>query len=285
MRPEFLHEILNQEAPPLFNICITCRSRPGEYRCDNCLARPMFCEHCLHKTHSHLPFHRIRKWINTHFKDAWLRDVGITLSTEPLAEHSEYCAAYITNESDGNGNDSDSADIQWNGFDSAGSDEDSNPAPASRPYGEGPTPLSGSLSDDASDDDDDAPEILDERGASHAKVEHVPHIFPPPPKVDKDFNPILTIVHVNGVHHMGIKWCTCPNAPLKHIQLLRMGLYPASIRNPKTAFTFHVLDDYLAHNRECKTTAMSYYSKVRRATTSIFPHLVPVSYPFVMISP
>jgi hypothetical protein len=53
-----------------------------------------------------------------------------------------------------------------------------------------------------------------------------------------------------------------------------MGLFPASFAQPKTAFTFEVLDDFLLNNLECGTLVMNYYNKLRRMTTSVFPHLV-----------
>ncbi|KAG1725161.1 uncharacterized protein EDB91DRAFT_1254899 [Suillus paluster] len=62
------------------------------------------------------------------------------------------------------------------------------------------------------------------------------------------------------------------------MQLFEMGLFPASFTSPKTAFTFVVLDDFLLDNLECGTSAMNYYSKLRRVTSSVFPHLVPDRY-------
>jgi hypothetical protein len=53
-------------------------------------------------------------------------------------------------------------------------------------------------------------------------------------------------------------------------------IFPASFNRPKTAFTFRVLDDFLLDNLECSTSAMNYYSKLQRMTSSMFPHLVPV---------
>ncbi|KAG1779892.1 hypothetical protein EV702DRAFT_1043281 [Suillus placidus] len=60
--------------------------------------------------------------------------------------------------------------------------------------------------------------------------------------------------------------------------LCQMGLFLASFAQPKTAFTFEVLDDFLLDNLECETSAMNYYNKLRRMTTSVFPHLVPDRY-------
>jgi hypothetical protein len=64
-----------------------------------------------------------------------------------------------------------------------------------------------------------------------------------------------------------------------------MGMFPASFNRPKTAFTFAVLDDFLLDNLECGTSAMNYYSKLRRMTSSVFPHLVPVSNILCIIRP
>ncbi|KAG1722601.1 uncharacterized protein EDB91DRAFT_1255997 [Suillus paluster] len=56
------------------------------------------------------------------------------------------------------------------------------------------------------------------------------------------------------------------------------GLFPASFINPKTVFTFAVLDDFLLDNLECGTSVMNYYSKLQCSTSSAFPHLVPDRY-------
>ncbi|KAG1855363.1 hypothetical protein DFJ58DRAFT_841154 [Suillus subalutaceus] len=60
-----------------------------------------------------------------------------------------------------------------------------------------------------------------------------------------------------------------------NMQLFEIGLFPASFTLPKTVFTFAVLDNFLLDNLECGMLAMNYYSKLRRITSSVFPHLVP----------
>lgn len=52
------------------------------------------------------------------------------------------------------------------------------------------------------------------------------------------------------------------------------GMFPATIKEPRTMFTFQVLDDFIRDNVECGTTTMNYYSKLRRVTSNAFPHLV-----------
>ncbi|KAI6141233.1 hypothetical protein BKA82DRAFT_4362346 [Pisolithus tinctorius] len=51
-------------------------------------------------------------------------------------------------------------------------------------------------------------------------------------------------------------------------------LFLAMTKAPRTAFTFQVLDDFIRDNVECGTSAMNYYSKLQRVTSSMFPHLV-----------
>ncbi|KAF8834198.1 hypothetical protein BDN67DRAFT_915417, partial [Paxillus ammoniavirescens] len=46
-------------------------------------------------------------------------------------------------------------------------------------------------------------------------------------------------------------------------------MFPASIQNPCTTFTFRVLDDFLRDNVECGTATMNYFSKLRRITSNI----------------
>ncbi|KAG1721475.1 uncharacterized protein EDB91DRAFT_1088440 [Suillus paluster] len=90
----------------------------------------------------------------------------------------------------------------------------------------------------------------------------------------KNSKKITTIVDKFRVHTHKIKYCMCADAPTADIQLCQMGLFPASFTQPKTAFTFEVLDNFLLDNLECGTSAMNYYNKLRRMTTSVFPHLV-----------
>ncbi|KAG2052608.1 hypothetical protein BDR06DRAFT_983114 [Suillus hirtellus] len=75
-----------------------------------------------------------------------------------------------------------------------------------------------------------------------------------------------------------IRFCQCLNACTPDKQLFEMAMFPASFTRPKTVFTFPVLDGFTLDNLECGTSAMNYYSELRRMTSSIFPHLVPDRY-------
>ncbi|KAI6017499.1 hypothetical protein EDC04DRAFT_2870101 [Pisolithus marmoratus] len=55
----------------------------------------------------------------------------------------------------------------------------------------------------------------------------------------------------------------------------REGIFSHGV-SPKTAFTFAVLDHFLIDALECKTSAMSFYQKLKRFTNNAFPERVPV---------
>ena len=92
----------------------------------------------------------------------------------------------------------------------------------------------------------------------------------------KSANPLLTVVNQTGVFDMEVLTCICPNGGKQDEQLLQAGLFPSSFKQIETVFTFSVLDEFLADNLECKTTAQQYYSKLQIITNRMFPHNVPV---------
>jgi len=90
----------------------------------------------------------------------------------------------------------------------------------------------------------------------------------------------LTIVSSTGIFTRSVRWCNCTKSPDQYVQLLlRAKLFPASFKNPKTAFTFEVLDHFRLDALECKTAAMNFMSKLGRITNEAFPSRVPVSGP------
>jgi len=124
-------------------------------------------------------------------------------------------------------------------------------------------------------DEDDGWEELSE---DHPKVVPDHHPAGTIPAWSSPQKPKTTVVvDKSGVHSLVIKECRCPGALHYHLQLFQMGLFPSSFARPRTAFTFAVLDDFLLDNLECGTSAMNYYSKLRRLTSSVFPMSVPVS--------
>ncbi|KAF8124933.1 hypothetical protein EV363DRAFT_1299555 [Boletus edulis] len=93
-----------------------------------------------------------------------------------------------------------------------------------------------------------------------------------------DHEDYLTIVDTTGIHYLTINYCRCPNSPPAYMQLFHNKLFPATLDQPWTVFTFHVLDDFIRDNLECGTSGSNYFSKLRHITSNIFPHLVPNRY-------
>lgn len=129
------------------------------------------------------------------------------------------------------------------------------------------------------DEDEDEPdmEAATDQEALHSASGglHLDDLVPPTGR-DSNGNPWLVFVHTTGVHYLPVQFCLCQSHPRHHIQLLQAGLYPATVKRPRTAFTFNVLDDFYLENLECKTAARNYYSKLKRQTSNLFPHLVTV---------
>ena len=87
---------------------------------------------------------------------------------------------------------------------------------------------------------------------------------------------VVVFVDVSGVHRLRVHCCQCPNSKTVDRQFVDMGLLPASVVRPKTAFTFRVLDDFRVTNLECHTAGTSYWHKLERKTSNMFPSSVPV---------
>ncbi|KAH9913117.1 uncharacterized protein B0H18DRAFT_860401, partial [Fomitopsis serialis] len=88
----------------------------------------------------------------------------------------------------------------------------------------------------------------------------------------------ITVVDITGVHMVCVVWCSCPSGDSDHLQLLAMGLYPATVKQPATAFTFRALDDFLLANKISGNAAQSYFERLRRLTSPSFPDDVPDRY-------
>jgi hypothetical protein len=87
----------------------------------------------------------------------------------------------------------------------------------------------------------------------------------------------MTLIHVHGIFQLCVRFCRCQGASPEHEQLFRHRLFPSSFNRPETAFTLDVLDYYGIDAMECKTSAQSFFQKLRRVTNNAFPEEVPVS--------
>ncbi|KAF8549475.1 hypothetical protein OG21DRAFT_1488496 [Imleria badia] len=100
--------------------------------------------------------------------------------------------------------------------------------------------------------------------------ESIPSHLCPPEHLD-----YLMIVDITSVHFIEVNYCKCNEAMPNYLQLLRSKLFPATLQQPRTAFTFNVLDNFIQDNLKCGTSRLNYFSKLRHITFNAFPHLVP----------
>lgn len=95
----------------------------------------------------------------------------------------------------------------------------------------------------------------------------------------------MTLIHINGIFDHSIRFCKCSGALSEHEQLFIHRLFPSTFDRPETAFSLDVLDYYGIDAMECKTSAQSFFQKLKRVTNNAFPGEVPVSFPSIETCP
>ncbi|KAF8871631.1 hypothetical protein BD779DRAFT_1453711, partial [Infundibulicybe gibba] len=79
----------------------------------------------------------------------------------------------------------------------------------------------------------------------------------------------FVVIDVNGVHEVGLDFCNCETSELSYVQLLRFGWLPATIDNPKTAGTFHVLKYFQLLSFVSKVSAYEFYKALARLSDNV----------------
>ncbi|VDC06390.1 unnamed protein product, partial [Peniophora sp. CBMAI 1063] len=111
---------------------------------------------------------------------------------------------------------------------------------------------------------DDTPEPAGAAGGAGPRP--TPRAHAAIPRVDLHGFPVLTLVHDNGLHGLGINYCKCDGALPEHEQLLMHGLFPASTKSPATAYDVGSLEKALVEEVECHTPVELYWKKICRFT-------------------
>jgi hypothetical protein len=91
---------------------------------------------------------------------------------------------------------------------------------------------------------------------------------------ERGINDDFIIIDTHGIHEVGLDFCGCGKSDQRHtIQLLRSKLFPATIKQPKTAATMRVLELFEFLSYESKASAFEFYNKLSRFTdnTGIAP--------------
>ncbi|KAF8138624.1 hypothetical protein EV363DRAFT_1394065 [Boletus edulis] len=95
------------------------------------------------------------------------------------------------------------------------------------------------------------------------------------PHGDKCYRPIaavkddFVVVHINGVHSVGLDFCGCELAEQPSRQLLRVRWFPASSDKPRTAVTFAVLEQFHLLSFESKVSAYEFYCTLMRLSDNV----------------
>ncbi|KAF8955089.1 hypothetical protein BDZ97DRAFT_1968746 [Flammula alnicola] len=97
-------------------------------------------------------------------------------------------------------------------------------------------------------------------------------------------NLVFHVIDTNGIHTTKIRFCICKGNPNRVDQLMRARLFPATINQPTTAFSFQVLHQFHIHHLESKESAYDFIGSLRRLTDNAFPqHIADPSSQFRMV--
>jgi hypothetical protein len=77
------------------------------------------------------------------------------------------------------------------------------------------------------------------------------------------------VIDANGIHSVALDFCACETAPATVAQLLRMQLFPATAKSPRSAATFRVLRQFQILSFESKVSAFEFYYSLSRNTNNI----------------
>ena len=239
------------EAFPQGRICSACEA-DGSWRCLTCTGCPVLCLNCCHQSHRLQPFHRVQSWSGSFFQPAWLYQAGLKLY---FGHGGARCpAAPIDHLFDSRVPDADAGDLLEGDLFYGGSS-------FAAMGGDHMDPTSKFTEEDFSSTADFQASDTDPCWKTRHNV---------------NGEPFLIVIDQTGMHLLPAIWCQCGHQASEDLQALDLCLFPASSVSNRTMFTFDCLDDFLADNQECNTTAYQYCEKLRRSTNPYFPDTVPV---------
>ena len=86
----------------------------------------------------------------------------------------------------------------------------------------------------------------------------------------------FVVLDINAVHSVSLAFCNCEHAQQRYVQLLRAGLFSATVLEPKTAATFHVLKHFQMLSFMSKVSAFEFYYSIARQTDNTGSNPPPV---------
>ena len=100
----------------------------------------------------------------------------------------------------------------------------------------------------------------------------------PKPAIGDDF----VVIDINGIHQVGVDYCSCERAIHQVEQVLRARWYPATSITPKTAATFNALEYFQLLTFESKASAFEYIMSLMRRVDNTGTVDVPVSWLYIV---
>ncbi|KIJ47597.1 hypothetical protein M422DRAFT_248592, partial [Sphaerobolus stellatus SS14] len=88
----------------------------------------------------------------------------------------------------------------------------------------------------------------------------------------------LIITHTNGIHKVKLVYCRCVDAGTHIEQLLRARFFPATLVEPRSAFTFSVLRHFHKMSNGAGSVAYGYIQTLQRLTNDVSQDEVPERY-------
>ncbi|KAJ3529417.1 hypothetical protein NMY22_g9007 [Coprinellus aureogranulatus] len=77
----------------------------------------------------------------------------------------------------------------------------------------------------------------------------------------------FVILDIDGLHKVGLDFCGCGMMDLDHVaQLMERRLFPATVLQPKTAATFHLLEFFEILQYESKISPFEVYTTISHLT-------------------
>jgi hypothetical protein len=90
----------------------------------------------------------------------------------------------------------------------------------------------------------------------------------------------FVVLHNNGIPTLDVDFCSCSGAPSEVDQLLNVGWYPATHKDPSTAATVSLLRRFHKLNLQARLPAYDFYNTLVLLTNATHSKTVPVSFSF-----
>lgn len=78
----------------------------------------------------------------------------------------------------------------------------------------------------------------------------------------------LMVFDLSSAHRLVVRYCYCDSHPPKHIQLLRVRWFPATMERPSTAFAFDILDFFHKLQNQSKCNPYDFYNAIIQRTNA-----------------